>query len=123
MHNSKVFISSYFDGDPPESQNNQRLPKTEPKEEKQNELETSVKTGLNCEKDLQYLCHYVQRQPSLDEELKKDLQKKIDNQRYLDMLVSQKKTDRQSVELSVLNCFNLVHVFFRNSENSCHRMQ
>lgn len=96
MHNSKVFISSYFDGDPPESQNNQRLPKTEPKEEKQNELETSVKTGLNCEKDLQYLCHYVQRQPSLDEELKKDLQKKIDNQRYLDMLVSQKKTDRQT---------------------------
>lgn len=85
-----------------------RLPKTEPKEEKQeHELGASVKTGLQ-DTDLQYLCHYVERKPSLDEELKKDLQEKKDNQRYLDMLVRQTDKDRQTLlELFVSIYFNL----------------
>ncbi|XP_056622648.1 ATP-dependent DNA/RNA helicase DHX36 [Triplophysa dalaica] len=110
---------SYFDGDPPESQNNQRLPKTELKEEKQNELETSVKTGLNCEKDLQYLCHYVQRQPSLDEELKKDLQKKIDNQRYLDMLKFREQLPSYAMKEELVRLITENQVLVISGETGC----
>uniref|UniRef100_A0A8C1QY34 RNA helicase n=1 Tax=Cyprinus carpio TaxID=7962 RepID=A0A8C1QY34_CYPCA len=81
--------SSYFDGDdPPEPQNIVKVPKIEPKEEKQeneDELGASVKEELN-DTDLEYLFQDVVRIPSLDEELKKDQQKKKDNARYLDML-------------------------------------
>uniref|UniRef100_A0A673N7X4 ATP-dependent DNA/RNA helicase DHX36 n=1 Tax=Sinocyclocheilus rhinocerous TaxID=307959 RepID=A0A673N7X4_9TELE len=81
--------SSYFDGDdPPEPQNIVKVPKIEPKEEKQeneDELGASVKEELD-DTDLEYLFQDVVRIPSLDEELKKDLQKKKDNARYLDML-------------------------------------
>lgn len=84
--------SSYFDGDdPPEPQNIVKVPKIEPKEEKQenkDESGASVKEELN-ETDLEYLFQDVGRIPSLDEELKKDQKKKNDNARYLDMLVRQ----------------------------------
>lgn len=83
--------SSYFDGDdPPEPQNIVKVPKIEPKEEKQeneDELGASVKEELK-DTALEYLFQDVGRIPSLDEELKKDQEKKKeDNARYLDMLV------------------------------------
>lgn len=83
--------SSYFDGDePPEPQNIVKVPKIEPKEEKQeDELGANVKEDLN-DTDLEYLFQDVVRTPSLDEELKKDQEKKKDNARYIDMLVRQK---------------------------------
>uniref|UniRef100_A0A8C1MEV0 ATP-dependent DNA/RNA helicase DHX36 n=1 Tax=Cyprinus carpio TaxID=7962 RepID=A0A8C1MEV0_CYPCA len=74
--------------EPSEPQNIVKVPKIEPKEEKQeneDELGASVKEELN-DTDLEYLFQDVVRIPSLDEELKKDQQKKKDNARYLDML-------------------------------------
>uniref|UniRef100_A0A673NDV9 ATP-dependent DNA/RNA helicase DHX36 n=1 Tax=Sinocyclocheilus rhinocerous TaxID=307959 RepID=A0A673NDV9_9TELE len=74
--------------EPSEPQNIVKVPKIEPKEEKQeneDELGASVKEELD-DTDLEYLFQDVVRIPSLDEELKKDLQKKKDNARYLDML-------------------------------------
>lgn len=84
--------SSYFDGDdPPEPQNIVKVPKIEPKEEKQeDELGANVKEELN-DADLEYLFQDVVRTPSLDEELKKNLEKKKDNARYIDMLVRQRE--------------------------------
>ncbi|KAL0168449.1 hypothetical protein M9458_036671, partial [Cirrhinus mrigala] len=78
----------YFDGDDPPELQNIKVPKIEPKAEKQeneDELGASVKEELN-DTDLEYLFQDVVRIPSLDEELKKDQQKKKDNARYLDML-------------------------------------
>lgn len=67
-----------------------KVPKIEPKEEKQeDELGANVKEDLN-DTDLEYLFQDVVRTPSLDEELKKDQEKKKDNARYIDMLVRQK---------------------------------
>lgn len=82
--------SSYFDGDdPPEPQNIVKVPKIEPKEEKrEDEVVANVKEDLN-DTDLEYLFQDVVRTPSLDEELKKDQEKKKDNARYTDMLVRQ----------------------------------
>lgn len=80
---------SYFDGDDPpdDPQIVLKVPKIEPKEERQEEESgASVKKELP-DTDLDYLFQYVVQKPSLDEELKEDLQKKRDNHRYIDMLV------------------------------------
>lgn len=111
--------SSYFDGDdPPEPQNIVKVPKIEPKEEKwENELGANVKEELN-DTDLEYLFQDVVRNPSLDEELKKDQEKKKDNARYIDMLV--RRTENYSLNLHVSKkekrfypqlCFNVAFPF------------
>lgn len=82
--------SSYFDGDDiPEPQNIVKVPKIEPKEEKrEDKLGANVKEDLN-DTALEYLFQDLVQTPSLDEELKKDQERKKDNARYIDMLVRQ----------------------------------
>lgn len=110
---------SYFDGDPPESQNHLRLTKTEPKKEKrEHELGASVKTG-HSGMDLQYLCHYVERKPSLDEELKEDLQKKTDNQRYLDMLKFREKLPSYEMKEELVRLIADNQVLVISGETGC----
>lgn len=118
--------SSYFDGDdPPEPQNIVKVPKIEPKEEKQeDELGANVKEELN-DADLEYLFQDVVRTPSLDEELKKNLEKKKDNARYIDMLVRQRENyslnlhvSKKEMHFCTQLCFNVAFPFFRNSERS-----
>lgn len=55
-------------------------------------MKTTVKEE-RVERDLEYLMQEIDRKPSLDEELKRDLQSKRQNSRYLEMLVRDAKTD------------------------------
>lgn len=56
--------------------------KTEVKEE----IKTEVKEE-RVDRDLEYLVQEIDRKPSLDEELKSELQSKRQNAKYLEMLV------------------------------------
>uniref|UniRef100_A0A8C1Z3E6 ATP-dependent DNA/RNA helicase DHX36 n=1 Tax=Cyprinus carpio TaxID=7962 RepID=A0A8C1Z3E6_CYPCA len=114
--------SSYFDGDdPPEPQNIVKVPKIEPKEEKQeneDELGASVKEELN-DTDLEYLFQDVVRIPSLDEELKKDQQKKKDNARYLDMLKFREKLPSYGMREELVRLINANQVLVISGETGC----
>uniref|UniRef100_A0A9J8DBS3 ATP-dependent DNA/RNA helicase DHX36 n=1 Tax=Cyprinus carpio carpio TaxID=630221 RepID=A0A9J8DBS3_CYPCA len=114
--------SSYFDGDdPPEPQNIVKVPKIEPKEEKQeneDELGASVKEELN-DTDLEYLFQDVVRIPSLDEELKKDKQKKKDNARYLDMLKFREKLPSYGMREELVRLINANQVLVISGETGC----
>ncbi|XP_042630974.1 ATP-dependent DNA/RNA helicase DHX36 [Cyprinus carpio] len=113
---------SYFDGDdPPEPQNIVKVPKIEPKEEKQeneDELGASVKEELN-DTDLEYLFQDVVRIPSLDEELKKDKQKKKDNARYLDMLKFREKLPSYGMREELVRLINANQVLVISGETGC----
>uniref|UniRef100_A0A8C2H583 RNA helicase n=1 Tax=Cyprinus carpio TaxID=7962 RepID=A0A8C2H583_CYPCA len=113
---------SYFDGDdPPEPQNIVKVPKIEPKEEKQeneDELGASVKEELN-DTDLEYLFQDVVRIPSLDEELKKDQQKKKDNARYLDMLKFREKLPSYGMREELVRLINANQVLVISGETGC----
>ncbi|XP_016408989.1 ATP-dependent DNA/RNA helicase DHX36 [Sinocyclocheilus rhinocerous] len=113
---------SYFDGDdPPEPQNIVKVPKIEPKEEKQeneDELGASVKEELD-DTDLEYLFQDVVRIPSLDEELKKDLQKKKDNARYLDMLKFREKLPSYGMREELVRLINANQVLVISGETGC----
>uniref|UniRef100_A0A673N6M6 RNA helicase n=1 Tax=Sinocyclocheilus rhinocerous TaxID=307959 RepID=A0A673N6M6_9TELE len=114
--------SGYFDGDdPPEPQNIVKVPKIEPKEEKQeneDELGASVKEELD-DTDLEYLFQDVVRIPSLDEELKKDLQKKKDNARYLDMLKFREKLPSYGMREELVRLINANQVLVISGETGC----
>ncbi|XP_026143566.1 ATP-dependent DNA/RNA helicase DHX36 [Carassius auratus] len=113
---------SYFDGDdPPEPQNIVKVPKIEPKEEKQenkDESGASVKEELN-ETDLEYLFQDVGRIPSLDEELKKDQKKKNDNARYLDMLKFREKLPSYGMREELVRLISSNQVLVISGETGC----
>uniref|UniRef100_A0A8C2D1T3 RNA helicase n=1 Tax=Cyprinus carpio TaxID=7962 RepID=A0A8C2D1T3_CYPCA len=107
--------------DPPEPQNIVKVPKIEPKEEKQeneDELGASVKEELN-DTDLEYLFQDVVRIPSLDEELKKDQQKKKDNARYLDMLKFREKLPSYGMREELVRLINANQVLVISGETGC----
>ncbi|XDV29353.1 hypothetical protein PO909_032490 [Leuciscus waleckii] len=111
---------SYFDGDdPPESQNIVKVPKIEPKEEKwENELGANVKEELN-DADLEYLFQDVVRKPSLDEELKKDQEKKKDNARYIDMLKFREKLPSYGMREELVKLISANQVLVVSGETGC----
>lgn len=81
---------SYFDGDGPseELQKTVKVAKIEAVkvEEEDVEIKTKIKEE-HVNRDLEYLVQEISRKPSLDEELKSDLQDKRQNSKYLEMLV------------------------------------
>ncbi|KAF7698822.1 hypothetical protein HF521_003564 [Silurus meridionalis] len=87
---------SYFDGDDPpeELQQTMKVAKMESVkvkvEKEEPELMTSVREK-RVDRDLEYLVQEISRNPSLDEELEKDLQSKRQNSKYLDMLMFREK--------------------------------
>ncbi|XP_051727334.1 ATP-dependent DNA/RNA helicase DHX36 [Ctenopharyngodon idella] len=111
---------SYFDGDePPEPQNIVKVPKIEPKEEKQeDELGANVKEDLN-DTDLEYLFQDVVRTPSLDEELKKDQEKKKDNARYIDMLKFRQKLPSYGMREELVKLISANQVLVISGETGC----
>uniref|UniRef100_A0A672P7A2 RNA helicase n=1 Tax=Sinocyclocheilus grahami TaxID=75366 RepID=A0A672P7A2_SINGR len=107
--------------EPSEPQNIVKVPKIEPKEEKQeneDELGASVKEELD-DTDLEYLFQDVVRIPSLDEELKKDLQKKKDNARYLDMLKFREKLPSYGMREELVRLINANQVLVISGETGC----
>ncbi|XP_067245956.1 ATP-dependent DNA/RNA helicase DHX36 [Chanodichthys erythropterus] len=111
---------SYFDGDdPPEPQNIVKVPKIEPKEEKrEDELVANVKEDLN-DTDLEYLFQDVVRTPSLDEELKKDQEKKKDNARYIDMLKFRQKLPSYGMREELVKLISANQVLVISGETGC----
>ncbi|XP_077104242.1 ATP-dependent DNA/RNA helicase DHX36 isoform X2 [Siphateles boraxobius] len=111
---------SYFDGDdPPEPQNIVKVPKFEPKEEKrEDELGANVKEELN-DADLEYLFQDVVRTPSLDEELKKDQEKKKDNARYIDMLKFREKLPSYGMREELVKLISANQVLVVSGETGC----
>ncbi|XP_067275989.1 ATP-dependent DNA/RNA helicase DHX36 [Pseudorasbora parva] len=111
---------SYFDGeDPPEPQNTVKVPKIEPKEEKrEDERGANVKEDPNYA-DLEYLFQDVLRKPSLDEELKKDLEKKKDNARYIDMLKFREKLPSYGMREELVKLINANQVLVISGETGC----
>uniref|UniRef100_A0A671QSQ0 RNA helicase n=1 Tax=Sinocyclocheilus anshuiensis TaxID=1608454 RepID=A0A671QSQ0_9TELE len=103
------------------SQNIVKVPKIEPKEEKQeneDELGASVKEELD-DTDLEYLFQDVVRIPSLDEELKRDLQKKKDNARYLDMLKFREMLPSYGMREELVRLINANQVLVISGETGC----
>ncbi|XP_048066763.1 ATP-dependent DNA/RNA helicase DHX36 isoform X2 [Megalobrama amblycephala] len=111
---------SYFDGDdPPEPQNIVKVPKIEPKEEKrEDELVANVKEDVN-DTDLEYLFQDVVRTPSLDEELKKDQEKKKDNARYIDMLKFRQKLPSYGMREELVKLISANQVLVISGETGC----
>uniref|UniRef100_A0A671QRK5 ATP-dependent DNA/RNA helicase DHX36 n=1 Tax=Sinocyclocheilus anshuiensis TaxID=1608454 RepID=A0A671QRK5_9TELE len=100
--------SSYFDGDDP----------PEEKQENEDELGASVKEELD-DTDLEYLFQDVVRIPSLDEELKRDLQKKKDNARYLDMLKFREMLPSYGMREELVRLINANQVLVISGETGC----
>lgn len=62
------------------------MAKIESVKEEGAEIKTDIKEA-HVDRDLEYLVQEINRKPSLDEDLKRDLQSKRQNSRYLEMLV------------------------------------
>lgn len=81
---------SYFDGDDPPEEPAKTVKVAKIEVVKVKEEEAELKIDIKKEKvdrDLEYLAQEIDRTPSLDEELKRDLQSKRQNSKYLEMLV------------------------------------
>ncbi|XP_005159264.3 ATP-dependent DNA/RNA helicase DHX36 isoform X1 [Danio rerio] len=113
---------SYFDGDDPvETQNIMPLPKVEPKDEKQEDAiksRASLKEELN-ETNLEYLLQDVVQIPFLDEELKKDQQKKEDNAAYIEMLKFRKKLPSYGMREELVRLISANRVLVISGETGC----
>uniref|UniRef100_A0A671QQ84 ATP-dependent DNA/RNA helicase DHX36 n=1 Tax=Sinocyclocheilus anshuiensis TaxID=1608454 RepID=A0A671QQ84_9TELE len=79
---------------------------------------TSVKEELD-DTDLEYLFQDVVRIPSLDEELKRDLQKKKDNARYLDMLKFREMLPSYGMREELVRLINANQVLVISGETGC----
>lgn len=112
---------SYFDGDDPPDDPEiiLKVPKIEPKEERQEDESGSSVRGELTDTDLDYLFQYVVQKPSLDEELKKDLQKKRDNHRYNDMLKFREKLPSYGMREELVRLIGANQVLVISGETGC----
>nr|XP_055030353.1 ATP-dependent DNA/RNA helicase DHX36 [Misgurnus anguillicaudatus] len=112
---------SYFDGDDPPDVPEivLKVPKIEPKEERrEDESGASVREDLT-DTELDYLFQYVVQKPSLDEELKEDLQKKRDNHRYKDMLKFREKLPSYGMREELVRLIGANQVLVISGETGC----
>ncbi|KAG5269044.1 hypothetical protein AALO_G00197670 [Alosa alosa] len=101
---------SYFDGDEPPEE----VPETKPviKEIKQ-ENETT------WDKDLEFLFQDIVRKPTLDQELKKDLQIKRTDAKYLDMLKFREKLPSYGMREELVQLIQASQVVVVSGETGC----
>ncbi|XP_053479622.1 LOW QUALITY PROTEIN: ATP-dependent DNA/RNA helicase DHX36 [Ictalurus furcatus] len=121
---------SYFDGDdPPEQpQKTVKVAKIESVKVKEEEAEikTEVKEEIKTEvkeervdRDLEYLVQEIDRKPSLDEELKSELQSKRQNAKYLEMLTFREKLPSYSMREELVKLIQANRVVVVSGETGC----
>ncbi|TRZ01981.1 hypothetical protein DNTS_024156 [Danionella cerebrum] len=108
---------SYFDGDePPKSQIDVKVPKME--SESENEYEELPREDQD-KRDLEYLLQDLMRIPSLDEELVKDQQKKINSSRYLEMLRFRENLPSYKMREELVRLISAHQVLVISGETGC----
>ncbi|TSK38403.1 ATP-dependent RNA helicase DHX36 [Bagarius yarrelli] len=115
---------SYFDGDEPpeEPQKTLKVAKIEDVKVKVKEEEAELKIvekEKRADGALEYLVQEVNRNPSLDEELKRDLQSKRQNSKYLDMLTFREKLPSYSMKEELVKLIQANRVVVVSGETGC----
>ncbi|XP_062860390.1 ATP-dependent DNA/RNA helicase DHX36 [Trichomycterus rosablanca] len=120
---------SYFDGDEPtdEQQKTSSVTETKPKPKVKDEEEEQVEEWEDVKeeqrerehRDLEYLVQELVQKPSLDEELKSDLQSKRENPKYLDMLKFREKLPSYSMREELVRLIRWNPVVVVSGETGC----
>ncbi|XP_060734335.1 ATP-dependent DNA/RNA helicase DHX36 [Tachysurus vachellii] len=111
---------SYFDGEGPseELQKTVKVAKIEAVKEEDIEIKTKIKQE-HVDRDLEYLVQEISRKPSLDEELKSDLQDKRQNSKYLEMLTFREKLPSYSMREELVKLIQANLVVVVSGETGC----